>query len=168
MQMLYLQEKLFEKRTSLGALLLPQPYCISSCYYYCLKVVCEYIQSTHWYCPWLLTWSDIKKKVKLTTMPVSTLNVLANHLNRIIKQEDMQYGCGSRWALMEVLFQNILKKFSTKICRCYIYKRNYLRKEPHLGSSYYHSHIAYPPIIIAILRWFASTFKVLTGIVLGY
>ena len=65
-------------------------------------------------------------------------------------------------------FQNVLQKFSTKICRCYIYKRNYLRKEPLLEPSYYHSHNAYPLVIIVILRWFASTFKVLTGIVPGY
>ena len=42
-------------------------------FYYCyLKVVCEYIQSTHWHCPWLLTWLDIKKKVMLTTMRART------------------------------------------------------------------------------------------------
>lgn len=66
--MLYLQENFFEKRTSLGALLLPHPYFIPSSYYCYLKVVCEYIQSTHWHCPWLLTWSDIKKRMKLTAM----------------------------------------------------------------------------------------------------
>ena len=65
-------------------------------------------------------------------------------------------------------FQKGLQKFSTKICRCYIYKRNYLRNEPLLEPSYYHSQNAYPPVITILLRWFASTFKVLTGIVPGY
>ena len=65
-------------------------------------------------------------------------------------------------------FQKGFTKVSTNICRCYIYKRNYLIKEPLLEPSYYHNHIAYPLVLITLLRWFASTFKVFTSIVPSY
>ena len=57
--MLYPQEKLFY------SLLLPElrawvslPQLTLRTFILSLMVVCKYIQSTYWHCPWLFTWPD--------------------------------------------------------------------------------------------------------------
>src|SRR4051812_25425318 len=96
--MLYLQEKQLYKKNPLWSH--PTIAILHIRYYSYLKVVCEYIQSTHRLCPWLFTWLDCRcyEVTKVLTSMRARLSSqsVACRLSHGLCTKDFSYSCYNR------------------------------------------------------------------------